>query len=186
MESIEFGRKINNVPMYVSWGSGILVGILFFIFAKSVLLAVILGIAALVVVALIYARMLSDFYGYWEIDEKGIKYFDYQNFAVRFQSVLFPFSEGTTNFKFGDVKELNVIVGKEMNAPSNILGGSFYAPKKIMFHLPTPYYLDLKLVDGREVNLDLSADWDDTETIEYVLAVICTEAEIQPEILKQA
>lgn len=185
MESVDFGRKINYVPMYISWGAGILVGLLFFIFTKVALLSIILGITALVVVALIYAWMLADFYGYWELSETGIKYFNYQNFSVRFQSVLFPFSEATAEFKYTDVKKLTVVVGKDMNAPANILGGSFYAPKKIMFHLPTPYYLDLQLNDGREVNLDLSADWEDSEIIEYVIAIICSEADIEAGIVKQ-
>ena len=186
MDSIEFGRKINYTPMAISWGVGIVVGLLIGIFAQQWLMAVILGVTLIVVIALVFAKIFSDFYGYWEINDKGISSYNYQNFSVRVQSVLMPFSEDKQSFKFGDIKALTVIVGKEMNAPANILGGSFYAPKKIMFNLPTPYYMELKLKDGREVNLDLSADWDDSETIEYVLAVICTEAEIQPEILKQA
>lgn len=186
MESIEFGRKINNVPMMVSWGGGILIGILLMIFTKVVLLAVILGITAVVVIALVYAWLLTGFYGYWEIDDKGIRSFDYQNFSIRFQSVLFPFSEDKNVIKYSDIAKLTVIVGKEMNAPSNILGGSFNAPKKIMFNLPTPYYIELQLKDGREIHLDLSADWDDTETIEYIIALICSEADIEAGIIKQA
>lgn len=186
MESIEFGRKINNVPMMVSWGGGILIGILLMIFTKVVLLAVILGITAVVVIALVYAWLLTGFYGYWEIDDKGIRSFDYQNFSIRFQSVLFPFSEDRNVIKYSDIAKLTVIVGKEMNAPSNILGGSFNAPKKIMFNLPTPYYIELQLKDSREIHLDLSADWDDTETIEYIIALICSEADIEAGIVKQS
>lgn len=185
-DSIQFGRKINNVPMIISLVIGLIVGILTFVFVKQILLAIILGITAIVVVALGYAKILSDFYGYWEINEKGIKYYDYQNFSIRFQSILFPFGERQMEFKYEDIKSLTVVVGKEMNAPANILGGSFNAVQKIMFHLPTPYYLDIRLKDSREVDLDLSADWDDSETIENVLTIICTEAKIQPEIVKQA
>ncbi|WP_119327436.1 hypothetical protein [Companilactobacillus musae] len=186
MESIDFGRKINYVPMTVSLIIGLLVGILVFVFSKQALLAVILGIAGLVVVALLFARSMTDFYGYWKVTDKGIESYNYQNFSVRFQSALLPFSEDPLKIKFQDIKGLTVIVGKDMNAPANILGGSFSAPKKIMFHLPTPYYLELKLKDGREINLDLSADWDDSETIEYVLAVICDQAGIGAEIVKQS
>lgn len=185
MDSIEFGRKINYVPMTVSLVVGLVVGVLVFVFTKVALLAVLLGIAALVIIALLYARSMNDFYGYWEINDEGIRSYDYQNLSIRLQSVLFPFSESQLDFKFKDIKSLTVVVGKEMNAPSNILGGSFNAPKKIMFHLPTPYYLELKLNDGRQINLDLSADWDDSETIEYVIAVICSEADIPAEIIKQ-
>ncbi|CAJ1182007.1 hypothetical protein CPR19088_GLDEOEPO_01561 [Companilactobacillus paralimentarius] len=185
MDKIEFGRKINYVPMTVSLVTGLVVGLLIYIFTKIVLLAVILGITALVIVALLYARSMTDFYGYWEVNDEGIRTYNYQNFSVRLQSVLLPFSESQFAFKFADIKSLTVVVGKGMNAPANILGGSFNAPKKIMFHLPTPYYLELKLNDGREVNLDLSADWDDSETIEYVIAVICSEAGIPAEIIKQ-
>ncbi|MFC6175709.1 hypothetical protein ACFQAV_02615 [Companilactobacillus huachuanensis] len=185
MDSIEFGRKINYVPMTVSLVVGLLVGILIFVFTKITLLAVLLGVTALVIAALLYARSMDDFYGYWEINDEGIKSYDYLNFSIRLQSVMFPFSESQLALKFNDIKGLTVVVGKEMNAPSNILGGSFNAPKKIMFHLPTPYYLELKLNDGRQVNLDLSADWDDTETIEYVIALICSEADIPAEIIKQ-
>lgn len=185
MDKIEFGRKVNYVPMTVSFVTGLVVGVLIFVFTKIMLLAVILGITALVVVALLFARSMSDFYGYWEINDEGIRSYDYLNFSIRLQSVLFPFSESQLDFKFKDIKSLTVVVGAEMNAPSNVLGGSFYAPKKIMFHLPTPYYLDLKLIDGRVVTLDLSADWDDTETIEYVIAVICSEADIPADIVKQ-
>lgn len=186
MDSIEFGRKINYVPMIVSWVVGILVGLVITVFTHQILLAVILGVTFLVITALIFAKTLSDFYGYWEVTNDGIRCYDYQNFGVKFQSVLMPFSEDKMSFKFVDVKSLRVIVGREMNAPANILGGSFYAPKKIMFNLPTPYYLEIKLKDGREVNLDLSADWDDTETIEYVIAIICDKAGIGAEMVKQS
>lgn len=186
MDSIGFGRKINYTPMLVSWAVGLIVGLLIFIFSHQWLLAVILGITFLVISALIFARSLSDFYGYWEVDDKGIKSHNYLNFSVRLQSVLFPFYEEQDKFEFKDIKSLTVVVGKEMNAPANILGGSFYAPKKIMFHLPTPYYLGLTLKDGRQINLDLSADWDDSETIEYIIALICSEAEIPADIVKQS
>lgn len=186
MESIGFGRQINYVPMSVSLGVGVVTGGLVVIFAHQWLLAVILGAAMLVVCAFLYARSMNDFYGYWEVTNDGVRYYNYQNMSIRLQSVLLPFSESPEQFKYQDVEALTVVVGKEMNAPSNILGGSFYAPKKIMFHLPTPYYLDVKLKDGREAYLDLSADWDDTETIEAVIAIIAVEANISPEIVKQA
>lgn len=186
MESIEFGREINYVPMAISAAIGVVVGIIVAIFTHSALLAVILGITVLVVCALLFARSLSDFYGYWEIDDESISEYNYQNFSVKFQSILMPFSEDQMTFKLTDIKELTVIVGKGMNAPSNILGGSFNAPKKIMFHLPTPYYLELKLRDGRTVNLDLSVDADDSEAIAYVIALICDRAGIEAGIVKQA
>lgn len=185
MESIGFGRKINYVPMIISLVVGIIVGLITLIFTHAALLAVILGVTGLVVSALLFAQSMSDFYGHWEINDKEIKARNYQNFAVRFQTVLIPFIEDEVKIKYSDIKALTVVVGKNMNAPANILGGSFYAPKKIMFHLPTPYYLNLKLKDGREANLDLSADWDDSETIEYIIALICSEAEIGAEIVKQ-
>jgi len=186
MNSIEFGRKISNTPMIISLVIGVLAGILVEVFTHQIYLAVILGITALVVVALFFAKSLSDMYGYWKIDAEEIKYFDYQNMSVRLQSVLLPFREETTEFKLKDIKSLTVVVGKDMNASANILGGSFNAPKKIMFHLPTPYYLDIKLRDGRQVNLDLSADYDDTETIEYVIGFICDQDDIKAQIVKQA
>lgn len=186
MDSIEFGRKINYVPMTISLAVGVIVGLVIAVFAHQALLAVILGITVIVICALIFAKSLSDLYGYWELTEEGIRCYDYLNFSVKFQSVLMPFSEDQMTFKYDDIKSLRVVVGREMNAPANILGGSFYAPKKIMFNLPTPYYLEIKLKDGREVNLDLSADWDDTETIEYVIAVICDRAEIGAEMVKQS
>jgi len=186
MDSIAFGQKINSTPMIVSWVVGIVVGLLIAIFGHQMLLAVILGVTALVICALLFARSMADFYGYWSIDDEGISSHNYQNMSVRFQSVLFPFSEDKDEFKLTDIKALKIVVGKEMNAPANILGGSFNAPEKIMFHIPTPYYLELKLKDGRTVNLDLSADWDDTETIEYVIALICDRANIEAEIVKQS
>ncbi|AUI72714.1 hypothetical protein COSHB9_21110 [Companilactobacillus alimentarius] len=186
MESIDFGRKINYVPMAISWGVGLIAGILIYIFTRQALLAVILGVAILVVVALVYAKTLSDFYGYWSIDDKGITSFNYQNFNVRFQSVLLTFSEDPLKIEFKNIKSLKVVVGKDMNAPANILGGSFNAPKRIMFHLPTPYYLELQLNDGREIYLDLSADWDDTQTIQYVIGLIMSKANIEASIVKQA
>jgi len=185
MNNIEFGQRINYTPMIVSLVVGIIVGAIIQIVTHQFMLAIILGIAALVICGLLFARSMTDFYGYWSIDDQGIKSHNYQNMSVRFQSVLFPFSDDKDEFKFTDIKSLEVVVGKEMNAPANVLGGSFKAPKKIMFHLPTPYYLDLKLNDGREVNLDLSADWDDTETIAYVIALICDKANIEAGIIKQ-
>lgn len=186
MESIDFGRKINYVPMTISLVVGLIVGGGIFIFAHQALLAVILGVTFLVITALIYAWVFSDFYGYWQLGETGIKDYNYQNFAVRFQSVLFPFSDDQIDFKYTDIKHLTVIVGKEMNAPANILGGSFNAPKKIMFNIPTPYYLELELKDSRTVNLDLSMDWEDSELIEYAIAVICDQAGIEAGIVKQS
>ena len=186
MDKIEFGRKINYVPAIISCVIGIVVGIGIQIFTKLTLLAVILAITALVVVALLFTRSMYDFFGHWEIDSEGIQNTDYQNFGVRFQAVLFPFTESRVRFKFSDIKSMTVIVGKDMNAPSNILGGSFYAPKKIMFHLPTPYYMEVHLKDGRQVNLDLSADWDDTEVIGYIVDFIGSEAGIDVGMIKQS
>ncbi|MFH5811797.1 hypothetical protein [Companilactobacillus sp. FL22-1] len=186
MDRIAFGRKINNVPMIVSLAIGLIIGIVVFIFTKLMLLAVILGAAAVVIVASLYARSMVDYYGYWDINEEEIRSFNYQNYSVRLQSVLFPFSESQESFKLTDIKSATVVVGQEMNAPANILGGSFNAPTKIMFHLPTPYYLDVSLQDGREAYLDLSADWDDSETIEYVINLISSEAEINVDMVKQA
>ncbi|MQS75786.1 hypothetical protein [Companilactobacillus halodurans] len=186
MESIEFGQKINYVPMAISWGIGLIIGLGIAFFTHLVLLAVILGVTFLVISGLVFARTLSDFYGYWEVDNNGIKSFDYQNFAVRFQSILMPFSEDQFIFKFSDIKALTVVVGKDMNAPANVLGGSFNAPKKIIFNLPTPYYLRVQLKDSREVNLDLSVDWEDSEAIQYVIAMICDKANIGADIVKQA
>ena len=85
MDSIEFGRKINYVPMTVSWVIGILVGLVITVFTHQILLAVILGVTFLVITALIFARTLSDFYGYWEVTDDGIRGYDYQNFGVKFQ-----------------------------------------------------------------------------------------------------
>jgi len=186
MDRIEFGQKINNVPMMISWGVGIIVGLLIAIFAHQVLIGVILGITVLVLCALLFTRSMADFYGHWSIDDKNIIFHNYQNFSIRFQSVLFPFGEDKDELQLTDIKALKVVVGKDMNAPANILGGSFNAPEKIMFHLPTPYYLEIQLKDGRTVNLDLSADWDDTETIEYVIALICDRADIEAGIVKQS
>jgi len=171
--------------MIISLVVGVVVGALIEIFSHQLMLAVILGVTALVVCALLFARSMTDFYGYWSIDDENIQSYNYQNFSVRFQSVLFPFSEDKDKFKLTDIKALEVVVGKEMNAPANILGGSFKAPQKIMFNLPTPYYLELSLKDGRTINLDLSADWDDTETIQYIIALICDKANIEAGIVKQ-
>jgi hypothetical protein len=44
MDSIEFGRKINYVPMTISLAVGVIVGLVIAVFAHQALLAVILGI----------------------------------------------------------------------------------------------------------------------------------------------
>lgn len=172
---LEFGRKVSYLPMLICLAVGAVIGVMIYLLSGQALIGVFMGIVTWIVATALYTVSLNNLYGYWLVTDEGIECYNYGGWDRKFIAILFPLGVPKLNVKYSDIKAYSVIAGQEVNAPKNLLGGVYfntYLPDKILLSLPTPYYLQLTLLNDREIDLDLSWNMDHTDTVPDIEAVV--------------
>lgn len=142
-----FDRKLNFEPLFDSLKFGLVVGIFCYLsFGWHPLIGLFAGLVAFgIESSLIYPLNLAKLYGYWHVDNTGIYYYDYQTLTKRIKAILLPQLETQTQIKFAQITNLKVVTSDEVSYLS-----------KTPAWLRKDYYLELTLVDGQTIDLDLS------------------------------
>lgn len=173
MREFTFGRKINYVPLIISLGVGITVSLFFYTFAHKIGISISFGLLCLVVAVALYTVKLSDTYGYWQINQQQINYYDYRTIGNRIKAILLPFSSKQSVVSLNQIVAASLVIGKKMQVPANIKAAP--ASAFLVYFYPSAYYLALKLRDSQEVDLDLSFDEMDNKKIEQMIQLLNTQ-----------
>ncbi|CAJ1176277.1 hypothetical protein LCR01_20100 [Companilactobacillus crustorum] len=181
---IIFGRKINYLPLTICLIVSLIVGYMILLLSSQKITAVILGGVSLLIGLFICSLNLSNYYGYWKIDEAGIHYDNYPNSLRIVLSIIFPFLENQSTIAFNEIKSFAIVVGKNVRAPRGTFGGIFYHPDAVLERLPISYYLSVKLKNNHEIDLNLTNNIDDSE-IEKMLIILEKKTGQKPDLIKQ-
>ncbi|MFC6176802.1 hypothetical protein ACFQAV_08105 [Companilactobacillus huachuanensis] len=143
--------------------------------SKQTGISIMFGLLCLIVALALYVINLSDAYGYWQIDQAQIEYYDYSTAIKRFKAILIPFGRNQITINLNEITSASLVVGKKIQVPSNIKAAA--ASAYLVYLYPSSYYLGLKLKDDREVDLDLSFDEVDKSKIEQMLQLLDSKTE---------
>lgn len=189
--SISFGRKINYLPLLISLVIGLVVGYFLYLLSTQIFVGILFGILTILACSAIYAIHLASSYGFWKIDESGIRYDDYRTTNQRFKALLTPMSETETLVKFADIQSFAVVVGKSMPAPKGIgsegaIDGSFYVVDSALLCLSNTYFISLKLKDGEEIDLNLTTSDGNSADVENTIELLEAKTNTKASLVKQS
>lgn len=189
--SISFGRKINYLPLLISLVIGLVVGYFLYLLSTQIFVGILFGILTILACSAIYSIHLASSYGFWQIDDSGIRYNDYRTTSQRVKALLTPSSETETLVKFDDIQSFAIVVGKSMPTPKGIgpagaIDGSFYVTDSALLCLANAYFISLKLKDGEEVDLNLSTNKADSTDIENIIELLETKTNTKANLVKQS
>src|SRR5699024_6158615 len=83
--NLEFGRKVSYKPLLVIVAVSLIIGAFIYIFSDSIMIAGAFAILCLVIGPFLYSINLNNNYGYWEVTDKGIYFYDYSTLDRKFQ-----------------------------------------------------------------------------------------------------
>ncbi|WP_201307113.1 hypothetical protein [Companilactobacillus farciminis] len=186
--NLEFGRKVSYKPLLVIVAVSLIIGAFIYIFSDSIMIAGAFAILCLVIGPFLYSINLNNNYGYWEVTDKGIYFYDYSTLDRKLSAIIVPAKTNQEFLEFSKIAKISLVSGEGIKVPDNIVGGVFfsvYAPERLLVNLATPFYLELKTTDGFEIILDLSMDATEDEKIEQALKQITSKSGQDVELLQQ-
>lgn len=136
-----FARKLNWKPLFNSLIFGAALGTFIFIILKQNYVAgFTVGILAFLIQSIIiYPRSLPTLYGFWQITDKDVYYYDYSTWKKRIKAIFLPLAKKQEIVPFENIQSYSLVVNKDQ------------ASNKV-----TPHFIILRLDDGHDVALDLS------------------------------
>ncbi|WCG35665.1 hypothetical protein [Companilactobacillus farciminis] len=185
---LEFGRKVSYKPLLVIVAVSLIIGAFIYTFSDSIMIAGAFAILCLVIGPFLYSINLNNNYGYWEVTDKGIYFYDYSTLDRKLSAIIVPAKTNQEFLEFSKIAKISLVSGEGIKVPDNIVGGVFfnvYAPERLLVNLATPFYLELKTTDGFEIILDLSMDATEDEKIEQALKQITSKSGQDVELLQQ-
>jgi len=185
--SLNFGRKIISLPLLICLLSSLVVGYCLFLITGQSSTGLLFGILCLVVSPFIFSINLTSYYGFWQIDDKGLHYYDYGTTGRKFRAILLPMIDKEMSIDFNEIKSFSIVASEGIRAPEKILGGVFYGytPDVVLSRFPTAYYLSLKLADNQEVDLDLAFNLNDTNEIEKMIQLLESKTNLKVNLVRQ-
>lgn len=187
--TLSFGRKINYVPLIICISVSILVGGFLFLFSKQAPIGIMFGILCLIVSPLLYSLNLSRDYDCWQIDQRGIYYYDYSTTVKKVKAMLLPSEEHETVVRFDQIESFAIVVNKSMGLPAGFgpngsIDASFYVVDTAMAAFSSPYYLALNLKNQTEVDLDLSTNAKDVTEIKEMIRELENQTQTNVKLLR--
>jgi len=183
--SLNFGRRINSIPLLICLLSSLAVGYCLFLITGQLSTGLLFGILCLVVSPFVFSINLTSYYGYWQIDDKGLHYYDYGTTGRRVVAIVLPMTNKEMNLDFNKIKSFSIVASEGIRAPEKILGGVFYTPDIVLSRFPTAYYLSLKLANDQEVDLDLASNLNDTNDIEKMVQLLESKTNLKVNLFRQ-
>ncbi|CAJ2233020.1 hypothetical protein [Companilactobacillus paralimentarius] len=188
--SLNFGRKMNYMPLIISLFGGIIIGFFFYLLSQKTLIAILFGIVCLIVIVMLYTLKTKDNLDQWGIDDRGIYYRDYSTTGKRIRAILLPNISNEETVKFSEIKDFSIVVGKGMDLPRGIgpdgpIDVTFYVIDSAYQTFNSPYYLALKLDKGKDIDLDLSSNVKDVVAVNEVIRKIEEKTKLQVKLEKQ-
>ncbi|KRO00030.1 hypothetical protein [Companilactobacillus kimchiensis] len=183
--SLRFGRKISYLPFLVCLFAGVVIGFCLYFLSGNVVIGILFGILGFIVGAYIYSINLSSYYGYWEVDNDGVHYYDYGTTSKRVRAILLPTFAKKMIMQFDDIKSSALVVGKGIQAPKGTFGGVNYAPDVVLSRFPTAYFLTITLSNGQEVDLDLAEQSNSKADIQEMVKVFNEKTGSKVKFLEQ-
>ncbi|UQS82805.1 hypothetical protein MOO45_03955 [Bombilactobacillus folatiphilus] len=157
---LTFGKRASYRPLLTS----ILTGLIFSLIIGDIL-GLTFGIVTFVVVMVLcllwYVHRLPHIYGYLHMGHDQINYYDMRNFWSRLYLLFWPFAQ-TTQLTFDQIAAVtlngDLVSEPEFDTliPTTARYGWWYSTIQMGKH---PMSLKLKLIDGREIAIDLSRDY---------------------------
>lgn len=157
----DFGRHISMKPLITS----LIVGCMFMLvmlpfFSKiGFQYSLVVGIIAFLFVSSIYfPKYLALQYGFWQVTPQGISYYRYNRWSDRIRAIFNPHAVPQELLPFDQIQSVSVVVGHKIIESREIIGAPLmaYAPEFYLPWMRTARYLNLKLKNGEEIQLDLS------------------------------
>lgn len=187
----KIGKKINYLPLTICLIIGIVISYLMYLVSRQVFISVLFGIIGLIVSILIYSLNLSNSYNYWQIDDREIQYNNYDTTAQKVQAIILPLATNRRTLKFSEISSIALVIGKGMEMTAGIgsegaIDASAYVVDSALQHFYSPYYLMLKLKDGRKVDLDLSKNKTDKANVERLIKEIELKTNLKAKLVKQS
>lgn len=185
---VKFGKKINYIPLLICLASSIIIGYAIFLISNNISISLLLGVLCLIVIIMIYTLNLTKNYGYWEINNQGIRYSNLDSTGEKIKAILVPTNVEENSIGFDDIKTVQLIATAGIKAPTAVKesGALFsYSPDTVLNRFPSDYYLLIKLVDNQEVYLDLAASVSDTDNIAKMIELIEKGTQMKVGLVRQ-
>src|SRR5699024_11310841 len=97
--NLEFGRKVSYKPLLVIVAVSLIIGAFIYIFSDSIMIAGAFAILCLVIGPFLYSINLNNNYGYWEVTDKGIYFYDYSTLDRKLSAIIVRSEEHTSELQ---------------------------------------------------------------------------------------
>ncbi|TLQ04270.1 hypothetical protein FEZ51_05565 [Pediococcus stilesii] len=156
--NMEFGKKINNVPLIKSIFWGVVAGGITLLFQYELSIAI--GVALLVMLLIslgYYPLYLKKLYGAWSISKTKVYYFDMDNYLDCVKLIFMPSKRKFKEILLQSITSARVRQNNNQITSSSIFG-IWYLPELFMPWLRPKYLVEITTMTGEIIELDLS--WD--------------------------
>ncbi|MFC6175650.1 hypothetical protein ACFQAV_02315 [Companilactobacillus huachuanensis] len=152
-KELSFAKKINFEPLLISIFFGIILATIFYsIFPMYPLIGIVMGLLGFAFDSLlIYPKYLTKYYGYWKVDDHGIRYYDYGTWNKKVQAIFSPSSGRVVDVPYSSIKAFVVVDGQSIMNTQSSLGGALNKPLTRKIH-----YL---IIQTNQRNVKLSFAW---------------------------
>lgn len=154
-DTIEFGKRINYHPLFISFLLSFLAGGLGLI-ANIKLSVFLLLIVLFLLICIYFPQNLPHLFGHWQLEKHGISYYKMNNFRDKLRMILTPHNVDYQFISYSQIKSFKVIERDQTYSLNDILTIN-PAKQSIFPWLRQPFALILEL-NGSNVSLDLSYD----------------------------
>lgn len=154
-DTIEFGKRVNRRPIFISLILSFLAGGLGLI--VNIKLSIISFLVVLfLLICVYYPTYLPKLFGHWQLENHGISYYKMNSYRDKLKMILFPDSVDFQFISYSQIKEFKVIESSQTFSISNLLTIN-PAKQSIWPWLRKKFYLHL-ILHKSTVDLDLSYD----------------------------
>lgn len=154
-DTIEFGKRINNRPILISFILSFIAGGLGLI--ANIKVSILSFLAVLFLLVCIYFPLnLPNLFGHWQLENHGFSYYKMNSYWEKIKFVLLPRQVDFQFISFSQIKDFEVIEQNEHFTLADILTIN-PAKQSIFPWLRKPFYLKLKL-NKSHVNLNIAYD----------------------------
>lgn len=154
-DTIEFGKRINHRPLFVSFILSFLAGGLGLI--VNIKISLLSFLAVLFLLLCVYFPMnLPTLYGHWQLENHGVSYYKMNSYRDKLKIILFPNEAEYQFISYSQIKDFKVIERDQQYSLENILTIN-PAKQSLLPWLRKPFFLKLFL-NKSDATLDLSFD----------------------------
>lgn len=187
---LNFGKKINMIPLLISLIIGGIIGYCFQLIFSQLGASILFGLVGFVASVMFYSINLNGTHGYWQITDQKISYYDYDSTGKKVMAILLPWKLKPTTINFTEIKTAAIVVGKGMTLPAGIgpegaIDAGYYLVDQAIDRMDSMYILELKLNDHRTIDLDISSEIQNTIKIDHMLDLLEKQTQSKIKLCEQ-